>query len=107
MFKYKFLFILTLSGLFFKTATAQTAWYIDGYHGGIYGGYPKQYTHFLVDMLNKNPDWKINLEIEPETWDDVAKTDPAAFAQFKTLAEDQPASGRIEFINPDYAQSYL
>ncbi len=88
-------------------ANAQSAWFIDGFHGGMYGGYPEFYTRFLVDMLNKNPDWKINLEIEPETWDKVEKTDSAAFAQFKAIAADQSASGRIEFINPDYAQSYL
>jgi len=97
--------LLTLLSL--NKAGAQTAWYIDGYHGGIYGGYPELYTRFLVDMLNKNPDWKINLEIEPETWDKVEKSDPEAYVQFKALAADQSAGGRIEFINPDYAQSYL
>jgi len=107
MFKYKLVCAMIISAVCFKTAVAQTAWYIDGYHGGIYGGYPQFYTHFLVDMLNKNPNWKINLEIEPETWDDVQKNDSAAFAQFKALAADQSANGRIEFINPDYAQSYL
>jgi alpha-mannosidase len=104
---YKLLWALLICTFGFKNASAQTAWYIDGYHGGIYGGYPQLYTHFLVDMLNKHPDWKINLEIEPETWDVVEKTDSAAFAQFKALAADQSANGRIEFINPDYAQSYL
>ena len=97
--------LLTLLSL--NKANAQTAWYIDGYHGGVYGGYPEFYTRFLVDMLNKNPDWKINLEIEPETWDMVEKNDPEAYAQFKALAADQSANGRIEFINPAYAQSYL
>ena len=91
----------------FSKADAQTSWFIDGYHGGVYGGYPELYTRFLVDMLNKNPEWKINLEIEPETWDKVERDDPDAYAQFKALAADQSAGGRIEFINPDYAQSYL
>jgi len=100
-------FALAMSLGCFGKVNAQSAWFIDGYHGGMYGGYPEFYTRFLVDMLNKNPDWKINLEIEPETWDKVEKTDSAAFAQFKALAADQSASGRIEFINPDYAQSYL
>ncbi len=107
MFKYKLLCALVISAFCFRTVSAQTAWYVDGYHGGIYGGYPQFYTRFLVEMLNKNPDWKINLEIEPETWDDVQKNDSAAYAQFKALAVDQSANGRIEFINPDYAQSYL
>jgi alpha-mannosidase len=101
------IFALAMCLCCFGKAGAQTAWFIDGYHGGVYGGYPEFYTRFLVDMLNKNPDWKINLEIEPETWDKVERTDSAAFAQFKALAADQSAGGRIEFINPDYAQSYL
>jgi alpha-mannosidase len=88
-------------------AKAQTAYFIDGFHGGVYGGYPVWDTRFIVDMLNKHPDWKINLEIEPETWDWVKKVDTAAYADFKALVADQSARGRIEFINPDYAQSYL
>ena len=51
--------------------SAQRVYFIDGYHGGIYGHYPKQYTRFITESLDKNPKWKINLEIEPETWDTV------------------------------------
>jgi alpha-mannosidase len=90
-----------------NAAKAQTAYFVDGFHGGVYGGYPVWDTRFIVDMLNKHPDWKINLEIEPETWDWVKKVDTAAYAEFKALVADQSATGRIEFINPDYAQSYL
>jgi alpha-mannosidase len=107
MFKYKLLWTLAICLCCFKNAGAQTAWFIDGYHGGVYGGYPEFYTGFLVDMLNKNSGWKINLEIEPETWDKVEKDDPEAYNQFKALAADQSANGRVEFINPAYAQSYL
>jgi len=107
LFRYTCFWLILLNLFTLNKVGAQTAWFIDGYHGGVYGGYPAHYTRFLVDMLNKNPDWKINLEIEPETWDTVAKNDPGAYAQFKALAADQSANGRIEFINPDYAQSYL
>src|SRR5579859_4819434 len=96
-FRYRCLGVVLLALFSLKKAEAQTAWYVDGYHGGIYGGYPQFYTRFLVDMLNKHPDWKINLEIEPETWDVVQNTDSAAYAQFKALAGDQSANGRIEF----------
>ncbi|MDR3693408.1 glycoside hydrolase family 38 C-terminal domain-containing protein [Mucilaginibacter sp.] len=106
-FRYTCFWGVLLALLFLNKAEAQTAWYIDGYHGGIYGGYPENYTGFLVDMLNRNPEWRINLEIEPETWDKVQKDDPEAYAQFKAIAANQSAGGRIEFINPAYAQSYL
>jgi alpha-mannosidase len=89
------------------TAKAQTAWYIDGYHGGVWGHYPDWNTRFMADMLKNNPDWKINIELEPETWDRARVTDPAAYADFKALFADQSLSGRIEYVNPAYAQSYM
>jgi alpha-mannosidase len=88
------------------SSSAQTAWYIDGYHGGIWGHYPDWNTRFMADMLKKNPDWKINIELEPETWDRVQFIDAAAYADFKALFADQSLNGRIEYVNPEYAQSY-
>jgi alpha-mannosidase len=85
---------------------AQTAWYIDGYHGGIWGHYPDWNTRFMADMLKKHPAWKINIELEPETWDRAQVVDPAAYADFKALFADQTLTGRIEYVNPEYAQSY-
>jgi alpha-mannosidase len=85
----------------------ERAWFVDGYHGGIYGHYPPSFTQFIVDSMQANPGWKLNLEIEPATWDFVSTNTPDAYAAFKQLAADQSVSGRIEFINPAYAQSYL
>ncbi|WP_221452825.1 glycoside hydrolase family 38 C-terminal domain-containing protein [Mucilaginibacter sp. FT3.2] len=87
-------------------SAAQTAWYIDGYHGGIWGHYPDWNTRFMADMLTKHPDWKINIELEPETWDRAQVIDPAAYADFKALFADQSLNGRIEYVNPECAQSY-
>jgi alpha-mannosidase len=84
-----------------------TAYFADGYHGGVYGHYPAGYTGFLVEQLKANPDWKINLEIEPETWDVVRVSEPAAYAAFKAILADQSDAGHIEIVNPTYAQSYL
>lgn len=85
----------------------KAAWFIDGFHGGVYGHYPAGYTGFIVDQLGKHPEWRINLELEPETWDSVRVSEPEAYAKFKKLMEDQSDSGRIEVVNPGYAQSYL
>jgi len=98
--------ILLLTGLS-AGVSAQQAYFIDGFHGGVYGGYPDNFTRFMVDQLKKHPEWKINIEIEPETWDKAKIVDSAAYNEFKALANDQSAAGRIEFINPSYAQSYL
>jgi alpha-mannosidase len=89
------------------TARSQTAYFVDGYHGGIWGHYPDWNTKFMADQLKGHPNWKINLEIEPETWDDAKKKDPVAYAEFAGLFTNDSTKDRIEYVNPDYAQSYL
>ena len=86
------------------SAQAQQSWFIDGYHGGIWGHYPKGYTKFIVDQLRQHPDWKINLEIEPVTWDAVQTGDTAAYRELRSLLA---AGVRIEYVNPAFGQSYL
>src|SRR5882762_6676459 len=86
---------------------AQPASFIDGYHGGIYGNLPTWQTKFMVEKLGENPDWKINLEIEPESWDTIALQDPVSYKAFQRLFADQTSKGRIEYINPAYGQGYL
>lgn len=100
-------FIFGLLCFSFTSSFAQQAYFIDGYHGGIYGHYPEWQTQFMVDQLKKNPDWKINLEIEPETWDSVKVYDPEAYQNWKTALTDPSFADRIEFVNPAYAQPYL
>ena len=85
----------------------QPAYFIDGYHGGIYGHIPSWQTRFMVDKLKEYPEWKINLELEPESWDTIAVNDPAAYAEFKAGIADSSFRGRVEYVNPAYGQSYL
>ncbi len=101
----KLLFPILL--LFVLKTTGQTAYFIDGYHGGIYGHLPSWQTKFMVEKLAQYPDWKINLELEPESWDSIARNDPAAYAAFRTLFTNQSTNGRIEYVNPAYGQAYL
>ena len=84
---------------------AQTAYFVDGYHGGVYGHYPRWQTRFMVEQLQKHPEWKINLEIEPETWDSVKVYDPGAYAAFKDALQDVTIRDRVEFVNPAYGQA--
>jgi alpha-mannosidase len=83
------------------------AYFIDGYHGGIYGHIPPWQTKFMVEKLDQYPDWKINLELEPESWDTISLKYPTDYEAFKTRIADQSANGRVEYINPAYGQSYL
>jgi alpha-mannosidase len=95
------LLIIVLKG------TAQTAYFIDGYHGGIYGHLPPWQTKFMVEKLAKYPEWKINLELEPESWDSIAVQDAANYTAFKKLFTNQSADARIEYVNPAYGQAYM
>lgn len=95
---------LLICFFFSISLSAQQNWFVDGYHGGVYGHYPLEwYTQFLVNQLNEHPDWCIGLEIEPETWDSVLVHTPEAYRQFSELS----GSHQIEYTNPSYAQSYL
>ena len=79
------------------------SYFVDGYHGGIWGHYPEGYTSFICDQLDQHPDWNICLEIEPETWDTVAVKAPADLARLREYVK----KGRVEFTNPSWAQPYL
>lgn len=105
----KHITMLLVFCLYFQsfTARSQNNYFIDGYHGGIWGHYPAGYTSFISDMLDKNPFWKLNMEIEPVTWDNVKLTDTVGYRRFQQLVKDQSINGRIEFVNPGYGQSYL
>lgn len=86
-----------------KTAAQDKIWFVDGIHGGVYGHYPMTYTKFLSDMLESHPQWKISLEIEPETWDTVKVRTPEDYLRFAGWTK----TDRIEFTNPAYAQAYF
>jgi alpha-mannosidase len=97
-----------LTTVFANPASGQTAYFIDGYHGGVWGHYPDWNTRFMADMVKNNPDWRINLELEPETWDIAKVRDSAAYKDFQAEFADQNVStAHMEYVNPDYAQSYL
>lgn len=100
----KHLLTALLLTVFLTTAHAQQRWFVDGMHGGVYGHYPmKTYTQFLNDQLEKHPDWRLGLEIEPETWDTVLVQTPEEYKRF----QQHMAGKQLEYTNPSYAQSYL
>lgn len=96
--------VTLLAVLFFygNLFSQQKAYFVDGYHGGVYGHYPMWVTQFIVDKLTEHPEWQLGLEIEPETWDTVKVKEPVAYNNFKNIATDK----RVEFTNPAYAQPY-
>ena len=97
----KFMSVVTLAFVVLG-AFAQQAYFADGYHGGIYGHYPLWKTKFMVDKFHQHPEWKIGLEIEPETWDTVKLRTPEDYRLLQQIIADK----RIEITNPAYAQPY-
>ena len=83
---------------------SRKSFFADGFHGGVYGHYPLDtYTDFMMDQLAKNPQWRIGLEIEPETWDSVRVHTPETYERWKLVV----VGSQVEYTNPGYAQSYL
>lgn len=100
--------VLAVLALAVPALAQQKAYFMDGYHGGFWGHYPTNYTSFIVDQLKAHPDWKINLEIEPETWDMAQAKDESGYNDFKAIFADQSIAGRrIEYVSPAYGQSYM
>ena len=88
----------------FPALSQERPYFVDGFHGGVYGHYPMAtYTRFLIDQFESNPDWRFCLEIEPETWDTVAVRTPLDYKRFAQIVN----SPRVEFTNPSYAQPYM
>ena len=98
-----FAFVLISVFILGKVFSQQQAYFVDGYHGGVYGHYPMWVTQFMTDKLAQHAEWRIGLEIEPETWDTVKIKEPIAYNNFRSIVTDK----RIEFTNPTYAQPYL
>ena len=46
------IYIILLTVFFYANVYSQQAYFVDGYHGGIYGHYPVKWkTQFIVDQL--------------------------------------------------------
>lgn len=101
----KILVFSLCSILYVSPAVAKSGnqvYFVDGYHGGVFGHYPMWKTQFIIDKLNEFPDWRIGMEIEAETWDSVKKNTPEAYYEFQKII----GSPRMDFTNPTYAQPY-
>lgn len=99
----KHTFFILLSCVVYTLVYGQQVYFVDRYHGGIYGHYPVEWkTRYITELLSEYPWWRMGLEIEPETWDTVAVRTPEDYERFRRIATDK----RVEFTNPAYAQPY-
>lgn len=99
----KGLLLIVVCTFLFPRLSAQKVYFVDGYHGGIYGHYPVEWkTRFITENFHRHPEWRLSMEIEPETWDSVKKYTPDDYRAFEEIVTDD----RMEFTNPSYAQPY-
>ncbi len=71
--------------------------FVEGYHGGAEGGYPSDFTQWIVKTMRSKPNWKMNFEIEPATWALEQQRDPSAYNSLQQMFKDAP--DRFEFVN--------
>lgn len=96
--------------LAFYTAAASaqdatpTLYYVDGYHGGSRGHMPPGAWRDILNAMRALPQWKLSLDIEAASWDDLRRSDPQAYRELRRLLED-PA-GRVEIVNGAFSQPF-
>jgi hypothetical protein len=56
-------------------ASSHTAYYVDGYHGGIAGHMPMGSIRDILREMERKPGWKVSLEIEPFSWEPLRRRD--------------------------------
>ncbi len=77
-------------------------YYFDGYHGGREGHMPLGAFKSILDFLITHPKWRVNLDIEPESWKLLKYRDPDTFYKLREMIVAQ--NPRVEIVNEAYSQ---
>lgn len=81
-------------------------YFVDGYHGGTWGHMPLGAWRDILEALERHPEWKISLDIEPISWDDLKRTDPYSYAKLAEYLKDAGIRPRVEMVAGSYAQPF-
>lgn len=81
-------------------------YYVDGYHGGVRGHMPLGCWRDILETLKTNPDWKLCIDVEPISWEELQARDPAAYEELRELLKDTSVSARLEMVSGSYGQPY-
>ena len=85
---------------------AEKLYFVDGYHGGIEGHMPPGAWEDILDALERYPEWKISLEIEPESFDYLRIHDYQVYKRLQDFLSKEETGDRIEFISGSYGQPF-
>jgi alpha-mannosidase len=58
----------------------------------------------ILNAMRTYPQWKISLDIEPASWEDLRRSDPQAYRELEQMLLD-PA-GRVEIVNGTFSQPF-
>ena len=81
-------------------------YFVDGYHGGLKGHMPQGSVADILNGLDKIPDWKVSLEIEPLSFDYLKKHEPETFYRLKEYVEADYDKVRAEIVTGAHAQAF-
>lgn len=87
-------------------ADVSTVFYIDGYHGGARGHMPAGSWRDILEALQKWPEWKLSLDIEPGSWEVLGREDPEAYREMQQYLADSRVSARVTLTGGTFAQPY-
>lgn len=79
-------------------------YYFDGYHGGIRGHMPLGAWRDIFEQMKVHPEWCLNIDVEPISWDYLQERDPEAYEEFVGWLKEN--SQRVEIVAGSYAQPY-
>jgi hypothetical protein len=87
-------------------AQGPVLYFVDGYHGGSRGHMPPGSWRDILNRLRDFPDWKLSLEVEPDSWDDLRREDPEAYREIKQLLADRSPAARLRSsATPSHSRS--
>ncbi len=80
-------------------------YFVDGYHGGIRGHMPVGAWQDILHALEEWPNWKISLEIEPESFEHLRIHQPDIYRRLQAFVAREDGR-RVEIISGSYAQPF-
>lgn len=81
-------------------------YFVDGFHGGTWGHMPLGSWRDVIEALERWPHWRISLDIEPISWDELKQTDPYSYQKLAEYLKDTGNRPRVEMIAGSYAQPF-
>ncbi|MCC7176081.1 MAG: hypothetical protein IT159_12875 [Bryobacterales bacterium] len=60
----------------------------------------------VLNALRALPEWKLSLDIEPDSWTDLRRSDPQAYRELQRLLEDKAVNARLEIVNGTFSQPF-